>query len=222
MFMVKFSSVPQNITPMIFEKTRDGEVLYDVYSRLVKERIIFLSEDVDAVTGTTIAATLLWLDHQNNKDISLYINTSGGTISDGLFTIYDTMQYIKSDVQTVCIGEAYSAGAVLLAAGTQGKRMAFANAEIMIHEVQSGLEGSSSEIEKQSKRIKRLGDTLYEIMARHTGQSLDKIKDDCQEEMYLTAKEALDYGIIDKIVLPTKKPLPLKKGKKTISKRRKA
>lgn len=202
---------PKNITPMIFEKTRDGEVLYDIYSRLMKDRIIFLSEEVNSETGTAIAATLLWLDHQSNKDISMYINTPGGTITDGLFTIYDTMQYIKSDVQTVCIGEAYSAGAVLLAAGAPGKRMAFTNSEVMIHEVQSGVDGSGSEIERQTERLKRLSNGLFEIVARHTGQTLEKIKADCEDEMYLSAEEALKYGIIDKIVQPNKKLLPLKK-----------
>ena len=216
--MVK-KNIIHNITPLIFEKTRDGEILYDVYSRLVKNRIIFLSEEIDSEVGTTIAATLLWLDYQKSKDISLYINTNGGTISDGLFTIYDTMQYIKSDIQTVCIGEAYSAGAVLLAAGTQGKRKAFENAEIMIHEVQSELFGASSELEKQGRRIKKMGASLYEIMARHTGQTLEKIKADCQEEKYLTAKEALEYGIIDKVIMPSKKMLPLKKAEKKIAKK---
>ncbi len=205
---------PKNITPLIFEKTKDGEILYDVYSRLQKERIIFLSEEIDADVGTSIAATLLWLDHQSDKDISLYINTNGGTVSDGLFTIYDTMQYIKSPIQTVVIGEAYSAGAVILAAGSPGKRMAFPNAEIMLHEVQSEIGGSGSEIAKESKRIERMGDTLYEIVARHTGQKIDKIKDDCSEDFFLSAKEALAYGIIDKIVKPSKELLPLKTSKK--------
>jgi ATP-dependent Clp protease protease subunit len=205
---------PKNIAPLIFEKTKDGEILYDVYSRLQKERIIFLSEEIDADVGTSIAATLLWLDHQNNKDISLYINTNGGTVSDGLFTIYDTMQYIKSPIQTVVIGEAYSAGAVILAAGSPGKRMAFPNAEIMLHEVQSEIGGSGSEIAKQSNRLQRMGDILYEIVARHTGQTVDKIKDDCSEDFFLTAKEALAYGIIDKIVKPSKELIPLKTKKR--------
>lgn len=205
---------PKNITPLIFEKTKDGEILYDVYSRLQKERIIFLSEEIDADVGTSIAATLLWLDHQSDKDISLYINTNGGTVSDGLFTIYDTMQYIKSPIQTVVIGEAYSAGAVILAAGSPGKRMAFPNAEIMLHEVQSEVGGSGSEIEKESQRLQRMGDTLYEIVARHTGQTVKKIKDDCSEDFFLTAKEALAYGLIDKIVRPSKDLLPLRASKK--------
>jgi ATP-dependent Clp protease protease subunit len=207
---------PKNITPLIFEKTKDGEILYDVYSRLQKERIIFLSEEIDADVGTSIAATLLWLDHQSDKDISLYINTNGGTVSDGLFTIYDTMQYIKSPIQTVVIGEAYSAGAVILAAGSPGKRMAFPNAEIMLHEVQSEVGGSGSEIAKESKRLQRMGDTLYEIVARHTGQTVDKIKDDCSEDFFLTAKEALAYGLIDKIVKPSKDSLPLRASKKRV------
>ena len=205
----------KNFTPYIFEKTQDGEVLYDVYSRLVKDRILFLSEEIDSDTGTAIAATLLWLDHQNNeKDISLYINTPGGTVSDGLFTIYDTMQYIKSPIQTVCIGTAYSAGAVLLAAGSPGKRMAYPNSEVMIHEVQSWVDGSGSEITKQAARLKRMGENLYEIVARHCGKTIEEVTNDCVDERYLSAKEALAYGIIDEIVSPTKKLPPLlKKGK---------
>ncbi len=211
----------KNFTPFIFEKTQDGEVLYDVYSRLVKDRILFLSEEIDSDTGTAIAATLLWLDHQNSdKDISLYINTPGGTVSDGLFTIYDTMQYIKSDIQTVCIGTAYSAGAVLLAAGTPGKRKAYPNSEVMIHEVQSWVDGSGSEIAKQSARLKRMGDTLYEIVARHCGKTLKEVQSDCQDEMYFTAEEALKYGIIDEIVSPTKKLPPLLKTSKKDKKKK--
>jgi ATP-dependent Clp protease protease subunit len=213
------NSLPKNIQPVIFERTKDGEMLYDVYSRLQKERIIFLSEEINADVGTAISATLLWLDHQSDKDISLYINTNGGSVSDGLFTIYDTMQYIKSPVQTVVIGEAYSAGAVILAAGTPGKRMAFPNAEIMLHELQSEVGGSGSEIAKESKRLQRMADTLYEIVSRHTGQTVDKIKDDCSEDFFLTAKEALAYGLIDKIVKPTKELLPLKPSKRQRTKR---
>ena len=196
----------KNINPLIFEKTKDGEVIYDIYSRLVKDRIIFLAEEVTADTATIISATLLFLDHQNHdKDISLYINSPGGTVHDGLFTIYDTMQFIKAPVKTVCIGEAYSAAAVILCAGEKGKRGAFPNANIMIHQVQiHELDGSGSQIEKESKRIKKLNDKIFTTIARHTGNSVTKVKRDCEEDFFLTSEEALEYGLIDAIVQPQK------------------
>src|SRR3989304_5795572 len=151
--MAKIGS--RNINPMIFEKTRDGEYLYDVYSRLIKERIVFLAEEIDSSVATTIAATLLLLDSQNStKDICLYINSPGGTVCDGLFTIYDTMNFIKLPIQTVCIGEGMSSAAVILSAGTPGKRLAFANSHIMIHEVSSSMEGSGSTLEREAKQMK--------------------------------------------------------------------
>ncbi len=201
--------VKENITPMIYEKTRDGEALYDVFSRLVKDRIIFLAEEITAEVGTTVSATLLFLDSQNNtKDICLYINSPGGSVCDGLYTIYDTMQYIKSPIRTVNIGEAYSAAAVLLAAGTKGKRSAFANSNTMIHQLQIGdLSGPASEIEEESKRIKLLNSKIMTTIARHTGQTFSKVKSDCLDDLFLTAEEALEYGLIDNIIKP-KKLLP--------------
>lgn len=202
------------IHPMIYEKTRDGEMLYDVFSRLVKDRIIFLAEEITADVGTTIAATLLFLDKQNDKqDISLYINSPGGSVCDGLYTIYDTMQYIKSPIKTVNIGEAYSAAAVLLAAGSKGKRLAFANSNTMIHQVQVGdLSGPASDVEEETKRIKLLNNRIMTTIAVHTGQTFSKVKNDCLEDLYLTAEQALEYGIIDQIIVPNKK-LPELKSK---------
>lgn len=186
---------------MIFEKTRDGEYLYDVYSRLVKERILFLAEEVNAESATTIAATMLWLSTQNaDKPISIYINSPGGSVCDGLFTIYDMMNYVKAPIHTVCIGTAYSAASLILAAGQKKERRAFPNAEIMIHEVQSGTIGSASVIERESARIKTLNSKLMDKLAFHTGQSVDKIKSLCKDDTFLYAEEALQLGLIDKIV----------------------
>ncbi len=208
----------ENITPMVYEKTRDGEALYDIFSRLVKDRIVFLAEEITAEVGTTIAATLLFLDKQNStQDISLYINSPGGSVCDGLYTIYDTMQFIKSPIKTVNIGEAYSAAAVLLSAGSKGKRLAFANSNTMIHQVQVGdLSGPASEIKEESKRIDLLNNRIMTTIARHSGQTFSKVKSDCMEDLYLTAEEALEYGIIDKIIKPHKllPDLVVKKAKK--------
>jgi ATP-dependent Clp protease protease subunit len=213
----KIPVIQGNIHPMIYEKTRDGEMLYDVFSRLIKDRVVFLSDEITGEVGTTIAATLLFLDNQSStKEISLYVNSPGGTVCDGLFTIYDTMQYIKAPIKTVCIGEACSAAAVLLSAGTPGKRYAFPNATIMIHEIQIGeLSGTGTHIEKEAKRIKVLNDKILSTVAKHCSQTLEKVKSDCKEDFYLTAEEALAYGLIDSIVKPNK-PIPVtKKLKKT-------
>jgi ATP-dependent Clp protease protease subunit len=197
----------KNMNPMIYEKTKDGEAIYDVYSRLVKERILFLAEEIEAELATTLTATLFWLDSQSStQEITLYINSPGGTVSDGLLTIYDTLQVIKAPVRTICIGEAYSGAAVILAAGTKGRRLAYPNAKIMIHPIQVGeLSGSQPEIEKEAKRIKKLNSSLIELIARHSGQSLKKVRKDCQTDKFMSADEALEYGLIDEIVKPSKK-----------------
>jgi ATP-dependent Clp protease, protease subunit len=199
---------------MIYEKTRDGEMWYDVYSRLVKERVVFLSgeEGINSDDATALSATLLYLDHQSKtKPISIYINSPGGSVSDGLFTIYDTMQYIKAPIKTVCMGEACSAGAVLLTAGTKGMRLAFENSTIMIHELQiSGMSGTASEIEREGERVKRLNNKILQTVAIHSGQSLEKVKADVKHDFYLTAQEAVAYGLIDGIVKKSKS-LPVEK-----------
>lgn len=207
------------INPMIFEKTKDGEFLYDVYSRLIKDRIIFLADEVDEELATTITATLLFLDHQSKtKDISIYINSPGGDVR-GLFTIYDTMQWIKSPIKTMCIGEASSAAAVILSAGSPGKRFAFENSEIMIHELQvGGMSGTSTEIEKETLRVKRLNEKIIKTMAVHSGQPYEKVKLDCKEDKFMTAEEALEYGLIDCIVKPTKLLPKLNVGQRKVVK----
>ncbi|HUS88558.1 MAG TPA: ATP-dependent Clp protease proteolytic subunit [Desulfosporosinus sp.] len=198
-----------SIHPMIYEKTRDGEVLYDVYSRLIKERIIFLAEPVDADVATTVVATLLFLDTiQNKQPISLYINSPGGTVHDGLFTIYDAMHYVESPIRTVCIGEAYSAAALILSAGTPGMRLAFANSYIMIHQLQIGdLSGKGTEIIREAKHIQSWNQRLFETLARHTGHSVTEIEKLCEEDTYFTAAQAKEFGLIDDVVVP-KKDIP--------------
>lgn len=183
----------------------------DVYSKLIEERIIFLKDEIDAEVATKISATLFWLNSKSGtEEITLYINSPGGTVSDGLFTIYDTLQFIEAPVRTICIGEASSSAAVILAAGSKGLRFAYSSARIMIHNIQvSEMSGSQTEIEKESKRIKELNQTLIQTIARHTGQPLRKVKRDCTHDKYLTAEEAVKYGIIDSIIQPKKEIPPL-------------
>ena len=193
------------MNPMIFEKTRDGEFLYDVYSRLIKDRIIFLWEEIDADVATTICATLLLLDHQNKEEpISLYLNSPGGAVSDGLFTIYDTMNFISAPVHTVCIGTAYSAAAAILAAGEKGNRKAFPNSEIMIHDAISGFEGSATELKRASDRFFKLNNKLQDYLVLHSGRTKEEIVKACERDSFMSAEEALEFGLIDKIVEPNK------------------
>jgi ATP-dependent Clp protease protease subunit len=188
--------------PFIYEKTREGEAIYDIYSRLAKDRIVFLSEDVDAETATTICATLLYLDSQSHtKPIKLYINSPGGEIHAGLFTIYDTMNYIAAPVHTVCIGEAYSAASMILSAGEKGERVAFPNAHIMIHEVQNftGSWQSATDTVKKAKRVDDLNKKLIHLISEHSGQSLDKVTEVVKETTYFSPEEAVEFGLIDRI-----------------------
>lgn len=193
----------------IYEKTKDGEAIYDIYSRLVKERIVFLSEGIDCDAATTICATLLFLDSQSKtKPIYLYINSNGGEIHAGLFTIYDTMNYISAPVHTVCIGEAYSAASMILSAGEKGHRTAFPNANMMIHEVQTfdGLiQRSATDTVKHSKRVDKLNKRLLELIAEHTGQTVEKVTELAKETTYFTAEEAKEFGLIDNIVKKSSK-----------------
>lgn len=179
----------------------------DIFGQLARDRNLFIYHDIDGHIATTLVAHLLWLDLQDSEtEITIYINSIGGTVSNGLLTIYDTMQNINAPIRTICIGEAYSGAAVLLSAGTKSRRFSYPNAKIMIHAIQAyDIGGSQSEVEKESKRIKFMNQSLMELMARHTGQSLTKIKRDCVEDKYFTAKEALDYGLIDNIIKPVKK-----------------
>lgn len=192
---------------MVYEKTKNGEALYDIYSRLIKDRIIFLSDEINVEDATTICATLLFLDSQGSKGkkspISIYINSPGGLVHNGLWTIYDTMRYIGSPVKTVCIGEAYSAASCILMAGEKGMRSAFPNSRIMIHNVRSGAMGASHEMEKEVELIKLSNNRIVKLVQDHTGKSEEEIKLAMKEETYFTAQEALEWGIIDKIVEPS-------------------
>ena len=188
------------LVPYVVEQTNRGERSYDIYSRLLKERIIFLGEEVNNVTANLIVAQLLFLESEDpNKDISFYINSPGGSISDGM-AIYDTMQYIKCDVSTICIGMAASMGAFLLSGGTKGKRYALPNAEIMIHQPSGGARGQATDIQIVADQILRTKQKLNEILAANTGQPLERIAADTDRDNYMTAEEAKEYGLIDELV----------------------
>lgn len=192
---------PQDqLIPMVVERSPRGERAYDIFSRLLKERIIFLSGPVIDMTANIILAQLLFLEQQDSKrDIKLYINSPGGSVAAGM-AVYDTMQYVKPDVVTVCFGVAASMGATLLAAGAKGKRFALPNSEILIHQVMGGAEGQATEIEIAARQILRVKARLNAILAKHTGQTLEKIEADSDRDFWMTAEEAKDYGIIDKII----------------------
>lgn len=188
------------LVPTVLEKSQYGERAYDLYSRLLKERIIFLGGAVQDDVANLIIAQLIFLEHEDpKKDIKLYINSPGGVVTAGL-AIYDTMQYIKPDVSTICIGMAASMGAVLLAGGAAGKRLILANAEVMIHQVMGGTEGQASDIEINARHILKTKDRLNNILAHHSGQDLKKVEKDTDRDYYMSAEEAKAYGIVDQIV----------------------
>ncbi len=188
------------LVPNVLEKTKYGERAYDIYSRLLKERIIFLAGPVNDALANLVVAQLLFLASQDpKKDIQLYINTPGGSVTAGL-AIYDTIQYIKSDVATICFGLAGSMGAVLLAAGAKGKRFALPNSEILLHQVAGGATGPATEIEITAKQIIKIKERLNKILSKHTGQSLAKIEKDTDRDFYLSAAEAKEYGVIDEVI----------------------
>lgn len=186
---------------MVIEKSSMGERAYDIYSRLLKDRIIFLGEPIDDAVANTLIAQLLFLDAENNKeDIKLYINSPGGSVTSAL-AMYDTMQHVKSDVVTICIGQAASAAAVLLASGSKGKRFALPNARVLIHQVMGGAEGQQRDVEIQAKEMLRIKNQLNQILAKHTGQTVKKIEQDTDRDYFMTAEEAKKYGLIDKIIM---------------------
>ncbi len=189
-----------NLIPTVIEKTQYGERAYDIYSRLLKERIVFLGGQVNDVNANSIIAQFLFLASKDDKkDIQLYINSPGGSVTAGL-AIYDTMQYIKCPVSTVCVGMAASMGAVLLASGTKGKRFALPNSEIMMHQVAGGAEGVASDIEINARQIIKIKESLNKIIAKHTGQPIERISRDTDRDFYLTAPEAKEYGVIDEVI----------------------
>ncbi len=188
------------LIPMVVEQTSRGERAFDIYSRLLNERIIFLGTPIDDQIANLIIAQLIHLESEDpDKDISLYVNSPGGSVYAGL-AVYDTMQYIKPDVQTVCVGIAMSMGALLLAGGTPGKRMALPNSKILIHQVSSGFQGQATDIEIQAREVINIKRRLEEIIAFHTSQPLDKVAKDMERDYFMTADEAKDYGIIDTVV----------------------
>jgi ATP-dependent Clp protease protease subunit len=189
-----------NLVPMVIEQTNRGERSYDIFSRLLKERIVILSDAVNHVTANLVVAQMLFLEAEDpDKDIQFYINSPGGEVSSGLM-IYDTMQYIKPDVQTICMGMAASMGAFLVCAGTKGKRYALPNADLMIHQPSGGAEGQASDITIVAEHIVKLKHRLNKLMALHTGQPLEVIERDTDRDRWLTAEEAVEYGLIDKIM----------------------
>lgn len=190
----------QYLVPTVLEKTPAGERAYDIYSRLLKERIIFLAGPVTDPLANLIIAQMLFLEHEDpKKDIKLYVNTPGGSVTAGL-AIYDTMQHVKPDVSTICVGMAASMGAVLLAAGKKGKRFALPNSEVLLHQVMGGAEGQAVEVEITARHIIKIKDKLNQILAKHTGQSLAKIEKDTDRDFYLDVHGAKEYGLIDEII----------------------
>jgi ATP-dependent Clp protease protease subunit len=195
--------------PTVIEQTNRGERAFDIYSRLLQQRIVFLGTPVTDEVANVVMAQLLHLESEDpDKDIAIYINSPGGSIT-ALFAIYDTMEFIKCDVQTICMGQAASAAAVLLASGTKGKRLALPNSRVLLHQPSGGAEGQSVDIEIQAKEILRMRDMLDEILAQKTGQSVERIRKDTDRDFILSAQEALDYGIIDSIITSRKSEPPI-------------
>jgi len=190
----------QYLIPTVIEKTNYGERAYDIYSRLLQDRIIFLGNEVDDGVANVIIAQMLFLENQSpDKDIKLYINSPGGSVTAGM-AIFDTMQYIKPDVSTICVGLAASMAAVLLAAGAKGKRLALPNSEIMIHQVMGGMEGQASDIKIRAERILRIKDRLNQILAKASGKDLKTVEKDTDRDHFMSAAEAMKYGLIDKVI----------------------
>jgi len=193
-----------SLVPMVVEQTNRGERSYDIYSRLLKERIIFLGEEVNDTTASLIVAQLLYLESEDpDKDIYLYINSPGGSITAGM-AIFDTMQLVKPQVSTTCVGMAASMGAFLLAAGEKGKRFALPNSEILIHQPLGGFQGQATDIDIHAKRILRTKDTLNRILSERTGQTIEKIQHDVERDYFMSSQEAMEYGLIDEVIIKKK------------------
>jgi len=189
-----------SLVPYVVEQTNRGERSYDIFSRLLNDRIIFLGEEVNATTASLVVAQLLYLEAQDpDKDIQLYINSPGGSVTDGM-AIYDTMQYVKCDVSTICVGMAASMGAFLLAGGTKGKRLALPNAEIMIHQPSAGTQGQITDMAIHLKRLEIVKERMNRIMAENTGKNIDTVTADCERDNFMTAQEAMEYGLIDQVI----------------------
>jgi len=188
------------LVPIVIEQTGRGERAYDIYSRLLKDRIIFLGEVIEEHLANLVVAQMLFLESEDpEKDINLYINSPGGSVTAGL-GIYDTMQYIKCPVSTICVGQAASMAAVLLAAGTEGKRIALPNSRVMLHQPLGGVQGQATDIEIHAREIKNIRDRLNEIISKHTNQDIEKVARDTDRDFFMSAEEALSYGIVDKVI----------------------
>jgi len=192
--------INQVLIPTVIEKTNYGERAYDIYSRLLKDRIIFIGSPIEDTMANAVIAQLLFLESQNQKeDIKIYINSPGGVVTSAL-AIYDTMQYVKPDVQTICVGLAASAASLLLAAGAKGKRMILPNGEVMIHQVMGGTQGQATDIDIHARQILKTRKKLNEILAKHTGQKISKVEGDTERDYFMSALEAKKYGIVDKVI----------------------
>ena len=190
----------QTLVPMVIEKTARGERAYDIYSRLLKDRIVFIGNAIDDTVANLVIAQILFLQMEDpDKDINVYINSPGGIVTSGL-AIYDTMQYVKCDISTFCIGQASSMGAILLSAGTKGKRYVLPHARIMIHQPWGGMQGAAADISIHVKEILNLRDKIYQILVNHTGQSIEKIKKDCDRDYFMSSEEAEKYGLVDEVI----------------------
>jgi ATP-dependent Clp protease protease subunit len=188
------------LIPVVVEQSSRGERAYDIYSRLLKDRIIFLGDTIHDDMANTIIAQLVFLESEDpDKEVSVYINSPGGTVSAGL-AIYDTMQYIKPDVSTICMGQCASMGALLLAAGTKGRRLALPHSRIMIHQPIGGVQGQATDIDIQAKEILRMKDTIHQILVEHTGQPMKKIRQDTERDFFMSGEEAMEYGIVDRVI----------------------
>ncbi len=201
-----------NLVPMVVEQTARGERAYDIYSRLLKERLVFIVGPVEDQMANLVVAQLLYLESENpEKDIQLYINSPGGTVSSGL-SIYDTMQFVNCSVSTICIGQAASMGALLLAGGTKGKRYALPHSRIMVHQPSAGFQGQATDIDIHARETLELKRRLNEIMSRHTGQSLERIEKDLERDNFMSAEAAVEYGLIDTVLERRTEMAPAKKG----------
>ncbi len=203
--MKDFLRMDSYLVPMVVEQTPHGERAYDIYSRLLQDRIVFLGTEIDDTVANLVIAQLLFLEAANReKDINLYVNSPGGSVSSTLAT-YDTIQYIKPDVATICIGQAASGAAVILAAGAKGKRMALPNSRVMIHQPLGGAQGQVSDIEIHTREMIKIREKLNEILAHHTGKPVEKIKADTERDYFMSPEEALEYGLIDRVLYPEEK-----------------
>jgi ATP-dependent Clp protease protease subunit len=203
---VDMSTKGQTLVPMVIEQTARGyERAYDIYSRLLKDRIVFIGTPIDDYVANLIVAQILFLQMEDfNKDINVYINSPGGSVTAGL-AIYDTMQFVKCDIATYCVGQASSMGALLLCAGTKGKRQSLPNSRVMIHQPWGGIQGQAEDISRHAKEILNMRDKINQILAQHTGQTLEKVQKDTDRDYFMSAEEAKNYGLVDEVIMPGKK-----------------